>query len=69
MLASDSVRHLPLAEATVYRFLTLIITTWTYSIFLNQVFTTKQLATRLVTLIQVVFIAHLTRPRHLESLE
>jgi drug/metabolite transporter (DMT)-like permease len=58
MLDSDSIRYLPLAEATVFRFLTPVIMAWACSIFLGQVFTAKQLAAGLAALIRVVFIAH-----------
>ena len=54
----DSVHYLPLAESTVFRFLTPIITAWACSIFLGQTFTNKQLAAGIVALVGVVFIAH-----------
>ncbi len=50
--------YLPLAEATVFRFLTPIVTAWACSVFLGQVFTKKELTAGLVALIGVVFIAH-----------
>ncbi|KAN0121931.1 hypothetical protein V8E51_000257 [Hyaloscypha variabilis] len=53
-----SVHYLPLAESTVFRFLTPIITAWACSVFLGQVFSKKQLAAGLVALVGVVFIAH-----------
>ncbi|KAE9382050.1 hypothetical protein N431DRAFT_539535 [Stipitochalara longipes BDJ] len=53
-----SVHYLPLAESTVFRFLTPIITAWACSVFLGQVFSNKQLTAGLVALIGVVFIAH-----------
>jgi len=49
---------LPLAEATVFRFLTPIVTAWACSVFLGQIFTRKELAAGLVALVGVVFIAH-----------
>jgi drug/metabolite transporter (DMT)-like permease len=49
---------LPLAEATVFRFLTPIVTAWACSIFLGLVFTKKELAAGLMALVGVVFIAH-----------
>jgi drug/metabolite transporter (DMT)-like permease len=49
---------LPLAEATVFRFLTPIVTAWACSVFLGQIFTKKELAAGLVALVGVVFIAH-----------
>ena len=49
---------MPLAEATVFRFLTPIVTAWACSIFLGQIFTKKELAAGLVALVGVVFIAH-----------
>jgi drug/metabolite transporter (DMT)-like permease len=55
---ADSVHYLPLAEATVFRFLTPIVTAWACSIFLGLVFTKKELAAGLIALVGVVFIAH-----------
>jgi drug/metabolite transporter (DMT)-like permease len=49
---------LPLAEATVFRFLTPIVTAWACSVFLGQIFTRKELAAGLVALVGVVFIPH-----------
>ena len=49
---------MPLAEATVFRFLTPIVTAWACSVFLGQIFTRKELAAGLVALVGVVFIAH-----------
>jgi drug/metabolite transporter (DMT)-like permease len=54
----DSVHYLPLAEATVFRFLVPIVTAWACSIFLGQVFSRKDLAAGLVALIGVTIIAH-----------
>ncbi|KAH8589714.1 hypothetical protein B0O99DRAFT_655321 [Bisporella sp. PMI_857] len=53
-----SVHYLPLAEATVFRFLVPIITAWACSVFLTEVFTKKELAAGLVALTGVVIIAH-----------
>jgi drug/metabolite transporter (DMT)-like permease len=52
------VHYLPLAEATVFRFLTPIVTAWACSVFLGQLFTKEELAAGLVALLGVVFIAH-----------
>ena len=54
----DSVHYLPLAESTVFRFITPILTAWAGSVFLGQIFTRKEFAAGLVALIGVVFIAH-----------
>lgn len=53
-----SVHYLPLAEATVFRFLVPIVTAWACSIFLGQVFTRKELVAGLVALLGVIIIAH-----------
>lgn len=53
-----SVHYLPLAEATVFRFLVPIVTAWACSVFLGQSFTRKELVAGLVALIGVVIIAH-----------
>lgn len=50
--------YLPLAEATVFRFLVPIVTAWTSSIFLGQAFRRKELIAGLVALSGVVVIAH-----------
>lgn len=50
--------YLPLAEATVFRFLVPIVTAWACSIFLGQQFTRKELVAGLVALIGVIIIAH-----------
>lgn len=55
---SDSVHYLPLAEATVFRFLVPIITAWACSVFLGQVFTKKEFFAGVVALLGVVIIAH-----------
>lgn len=55
---TDSVHYLPLAEATVFRFLVPIVTAWLCSVFLGQAFTRKELIAGLVALIGVVIIAH-----------
>lgn len=54
----DSVHYLPLAEATVFRFLVPIVTAWACSVFLGQAFTRKELLAGVVAFIGVVFIAH-----------
>ncbi|ROV94289.1 hypothetical protein VMCG_08684 [Cytospora schulzeri] len=53
-----SVHYLPLAEATVFRFLVPIVTAWACSVFLGQPFTRKELTAGLVALVGVIFIAH-----------
>ncbi|KAF2834029.1 hypothetical protein CC86DRAFT_339777 [Ophiobolus disseminans] len=53
-----SVHYLPLAEATVFRFLVPIVTAWACSIFLGQTFTRKELVAGLVALLGVIIIAH-----------
>ncbi|KAF2796781.1 hypothetical protein K505DRAFT_415506 [Melanomma pulvis-pyrius CBS 109.77] len=53
-----SVHYLPLAEATVFRFLVPIVTAWACSVFLGQVFTRKELIAGLVALVGVIIIAH-----------
>ncbi|KAH7389283.1 hypothetical protein DE146DRAFT_159003 [Phaeosphaeria sp. MPI-PUGE-AT-0046c] len=53
-----SVHYLPLAEATVFRFLVPIVTAWACSVFLGQSFTRKELIAGLVALIGVTIIAH-----------
>jgi drug/metabolite transporter (DMT)-like permease len=52
------VHYLPLAEATVFRFLVPIVTAWACSVFLGQTFTRKELAAGLVALVGVIIIAH-----------
>ena len=54
----DSVHYLPLAEATVFRFLVPIITAWACSIFLGQVFSTTEFLAGVIALLGVVIIAH-----------
>ncbi|KAJ0122755.1 hypothetical protein J7T55_003271 [Diaporthe amygdali] len=53
-----SVHYLPLAEATVFRFLIPIVTAWACWVVLGQPFTRKELIAGLVALVGVVFIAH-----------
>lgn len=53
-----SVHYLPLAEATVFRFLIPLTTAWSCHVFLGQSFTRKQLIAGLVAMIGVVIIAH-----------
>lgn len=53
-----SVHYLPLAEATVFRFLVPIVTAWACSVFLGQTFTRKELIAGLVALLGVIIIAH-----------
>jgi drug/metabolite transporter (DMT)-like permease len=55
---SDSVHYLPLAEATVFRFMIPTVTAWACSVFLGQTFTRKELIAGLVALVGVVMIAH-----------
>jgi drug/metabolite transporter (DMT)-like permease len=52
------VHYLPLAEATIFRFLVPIITAWACSIFLGTLFSWKELCAGIVALIGVVIIAH-----------
>ncbi|KAJ4424931.1 hypothetical protein N0V82_000435 [Gnomoniopsis sp. IMI 355080] len=53
-----SVHYLPLAEATVFRFLIPLVTAWSCHVFLGQVFTSTQLTAALIALVGVVIIAH-----------
>lgn len=53
-----SVHYLPLAEATVFRFLVPIVTAWACSLFLGTSFTRKELLAGLIALIGVILIAH-----------
>lgn len=53
-----SVRYLPLAEATIIRFLVPLVTAWACSVFLGQIFTMKEFIAGLVALTGVVIIAH-----------
>lgn len=50
--------YLPLAEATVFRFLVPLVTAWACSVCLGQAFTRKELIAGLVALIGVIIIAH-----------
>jgi drug/metabolite transporter (DMT)-like permease len=56
--AAVSVRYLPLAEATVFRFLVPIVTAWACSIVLSQPFTRQELLAGLLALLGIVIIAH-----------
>jgi drug/metabolite transporter (DMT)-like permease len=58
LITEDSVHYLPLAEATVFRFLVPLVTAYLCSIFLRQAFTRKELIAGLVALIGVIIIAH-----------
>jgi len=53
-----SVHYLPLAEATVFRFLVPLVTAWACSVFLGQVFTRDELVAGLVALLGIIIIAH-----------
>lgn len=53
-----SVHYLPLAEATVFRFLIPLTTAWACHVLLGQPFTRKQLIAGLVAIVGVVIIAH-----------
>ncbi|KAG0649054.1 putative transport [Hyphodiscus hymeniophilus] len=53
-----SVHYLPLAEATVFRFLVPIVTAFACSVLLGTSFTRKELLAGLVALVGVIFIAH-----------
>lgn len=53
-----SVHYLPLAEATVFRFLIPLTTAWACHVLLGQPFTRKQLVAGLVAIIGIVMIAH-----------
>lgn len=53
-----SVHYLPLAEATVFRFLIPLTTAWACHLLLGQSFTQKQLVAGLVAIVGVVVIAH-----------
>lgn len=52
--------YLPLAEATVFRFLVPLVTAWVCHIVLGQPFTRKQLTAGLLALVGVVIMAHPT---------
>ncbi|OBT53399.1 hypothetical protein VE04_06737 [Pseudogymnoascus sp. 24MN13] len=56
--ARYSVHYLPLAEATVFRFLVPIVTAWACSIFLGEIFSSRDLLAGVVALVGVIFIAH-----------
>ncbi|KAF2865204.1 hypothetical protein BDV95DRAFT_632423 [Massariosphaeria phaeospora] len=53
-----SVHYLPLAEATVFRFLVPILTAWACSLVLRQPFTRQEFIAGLVSLGGVIIIAH-----------
>ncbi|POS76863.1 hypothetical protein DHEL01_v204749 [Diaporthe helianthi] len=53
-----SVHYLPLAEATVFRFLIPITTAWACYVVLGQPFTRKEVIAGLVAMVGVVLIAH-----------
>ncbi|KAI5199294.1 hypothetical protein E4T39_06368 [Aureobasidium subglaciale] len=53
-----SVHYLPLAEATVFRFLVPIITAWACSVFLGQTFSRTEFLAGVIALLGVVIIAH-----------
>ena len=55
---SDSVHYLPLAEATVFRFLVPIVTAFACSVLLGTSFTRKELLAGLIALAGVIIIAH-----------
>lgn len=57
-IATDSVHYLPLAEATVFRFLIPLVTAWSCHVFLGQQLTSTQFMAAVVALIGVVIIAH-----------
>jgi drug/metabolite transporter (DMT)-like permease len=52
------VHYLPLAEATIFRFLVPIVTAWACSILLGTIFSWKELCAGILALIGVVVIAH-----------
>lgn len=58
LMLLDSVHYLPLAEATVFRFLVPTITAWACSVFLGQMFTKQELFAGLIAFFGVVLIAH-----------
>ncbi|RDW57442.1 hypothetical protein BP6252_13780 [Coleophoma cylindrospora] len=53
-----SVHYLPLAEATVFRFLAPIVTAWACSVFLTEKFTRQEMLAGLAAFLGVVIIAH-----------
>ncbi|KAL3428206.1 duf6 domain-containing protein [Phlyctema vagabunda] len=53
-----SVHYLPLAEATVFRFLVPIVTAWACSVFLGQRFTRNEFLAGLIAILGVIIIAH-----------
>lgn len=56
-LLSDSVHYLPLAEATIFRFLVPIATAWACSLLLGTVFSWKELCAGILSLTGVVIVA------------
>lgn len=54
----DSVHYLPLAEATIFRFLVPLLTAFCCSIFLHQSFTRKDFLLSILALIGIIIIAH-----------
>lgn len=55
---SDSVHYLPLAEATVLRFLVPTVTAMSCAFFLGELFTMKEFIAGLIALVGVIMIAH-----------
>lgn len=64
-----SVHYLPLAEATVLRFLVPLVTAWACHVFLAQPFTTTQLTAGLIALLGVLLIANPTTLFHPQQQE
>jgi drug/metabolite transporter (DMT)-like permease len=58
MVLLDSVHYLPLAEATVFRFLVPIVTAWVCSLLLGTIFAWRELFAGILALVGVVIIAH-----------
>ncbi|POS83435.1 hypothetical protein EPUL_006372 [Erysiphe pulchra] len=54
----DSVHYLPLAEATIFRFLVPLLTAFTCSIFLHQPLTRKDFLLSILALVGIIIIAH-----------
>lgn len=53
-----SVHYLPLAEATIFRFLTPLLTSFACALFLHQPFTRKDILVSIIALFGIVIIAH-----------
>ncbi|TQS34067.1 hypothetical protein Golomagni_05565 [Golovinomyces magnicellulatus] len=53
-----SVHYLPLAEATIFRFLTPLLTSFACSLLLHQPFTRKDILVSIIALFGIVIIAH-----------